>query len=383
MRRLGALLAMAVVTAIATTGCGVSGGSDGGPVEAMLGRVADTPANRQQVVVVDYARAREVLGIDQPPTDPSDAQLTRLLQAYGPSSPNRGQPDPVDVGSPSLFLQGNRVDEFRRAIGFSLVDADQEISAGQPPDVVTVVTGRIDPDRVEKAVTTDPEWKDDLERADHGGGTYYRWGPERRLNPDRIGPVRPVGVGGRLSVEDGVARWSNADAPLEGALDADQGERDSLADDDDMAAAARVLDGEKVLSAVLTDAGEQFAPTASLGPRVPPAVQERLGDMLGPAEDLPDWRVAAVADAVGDDDKPRVVLVFLHDDGDSAKAHVAFLRKLLREGTSFATQRPLKDLVTIQRLDADGPVVTAVLETDAPGLGFVLFARHEVLLAHR
>ncbi len=62
-------------------------------------------------------------------------------------------------------------------MGFSLVDADQEILAGRPPDAVTVITGRIDPDQVEEAVTSDPEWQGDLERVDHDGDTYYRWGP--------------------------------------------------------------------------------------------------------------------------------------------------------------------------------------------------------------
>lgn len=114
MRRLASLSTVAFL-AIASAGCGVE--ASAGPVEAMLDRVADTPANRHQVVVVDYARAREVLGIEQLPSDPSNAELAKLLQAYGQGSLEESRPDPVSVlaAGSEFLVQGNRVDEYRRA----------------------------------------------------------------------------------------------------------------------------------------------------------------------------------------------------------------------------------------------------------------------------
>lgn len=198
-----------------------------------------------------------------------------------------------------------------------------------------------------------------------------------------MGPVRPSGIGGRLAVDDGLARWSDADAPIEDGLDVDDGDRDSLADVDDLATAARALDDQEVLTAILTDDGDQFSLEQLAAPGAPPEVRTRLEAQLDSAGDLPDWRVAAVADAVGGDDQPRMVLVFVHDDGDGAEAQVAFLRKLLREGRSAATGRRFSDMFTVDRLEAGGRVVTAVLGKEVLGRAPPTFFRREILLAHR
>ncbi len=287
------------------------------------------------------------------------------------------------MASLEFFRQGDRVEEYRRAVGFSLVDADQEAFTGDQPASVTVITGRIDPERVEQAVTSDPEWKDDLERAEHNGDTYYRWGPELEVDPSRSDPVRPLGVGGRLAADDGLARFSNADAPIEEGLDVDDGDHDSLADVDDLAAAARALDDEEILTAILTDDGDQFTREQLAASGAPPEGRERVEDELSSAGDLPDWQVAAVTDAVGGDDQPRLVLVFVHDDGDGAEAHVAFLRTLLHEGRSAATGRRFNEMFTIDRLDADGTVVTAVLGKEVLGRASPIFFQREIVLAHR
>ncbi len=382
-------LALAMVLAV-TASCGVDSGDgpgDVGSIGSLIELVADTDANRSLIVMVDYERARQLSGVDQPPTDASadSPAVKAMFEAFAPGD-RRRQPDdsdPVLVSSPHFFRSGRQLDEFRRSVGFSLLDADQEVFAGRLPVTLTVVVGRIDSDRVADAVRTDEEWSDDLERAEHEGDEYYRWGDDLSPNPGRISAVRPLGIGGRLGVDDGIARWSNDTEPLTDSFDAEADRTDSLADDDDFAAAAEALDPEQPVTAFLTADGAGFGPDAIRGSQLDPSQREEIEEQLGPAEDLPEWEVAGVADGAGADGQPRVVLVFVHADDDGADSHVSTLTEQLESGTDPATGRPWTDVFAVERIEADGRVVTAVLETEAAGLASVLFQRRSPLLVHR
>ena len=84
---------------------------------------------------------------------------------------------------------------------------------------------------------------------------YYAWGDDFEIDLSRVTPVRPLGRGGRLAVDDGFLYWVPWTAGMEGLIDAGAGRTATLADDPPFARVAGALEAAGVYSAVLTDRG--------------------------------------------------------------------------------------------------------------------------------
>ncbi|MEL6983345.1 MAG: hypothetical protein AAFO29_13045, partial [Actinomycetota bacterium] len=88
---------------------------------------------------------------------------------------------------------------WTEAYGFSILDTEAVVEAGQPPGTVTSFVVRVTGADIDAAVSTDPVWSSDLEVVEGEDGPYYQWSTEGEVDPERRGPGRPLGRGGLLA----------------------------------------------------------------------------------------------------------------------------------------------------------------------------------------
>ncbi len=265
---------------------------------------------------------------DRPPPDGDAGDLVSALIGDG-----------RQVQVPQLFQRPDATDDAREELGFSLLDAHQTLEAGQLPETVVVVAGRIDPDAVRKAATTFEPFAADVEVDKSDGFTVYRFGEELRVDPAKRTPLRPLGQGGRLTVRDGLALWVSTNALVDRAVVAAAG-GPSAADLPEVAAVASALDDAGVYSCYLVGP-EKFAGSGGLVP----------------------WRYAGVGVAQQGAER-RFVVVLAHADADAARANAEALARTVAEGASLVTAAPWSERLSEVDIGIKGTAVVAVFDHD-------------------
>jgi len=381
--RVGAL-ALALVLLGATSGCGlVGGGHHAGFVESMLGQVPDSAATRSEVLVSDHAGARKLAGIAQPPHDVTDKSFGHYNRLFASTPKRRSKALAVNI---QLFERGSQVAEFRRELGFSMVDADQVLQAGSPPNVIEIVRGRhIDPDEINHAVHADPAWKGDLTERSHDGERYYRWLADNKLEIKLRSTARPIGESARLAVDGHQIRWARSDEVVEGSIDAGHGKSKSLAGDDSMRSLARTLDDREVYNAFLTGDPKRFEvdPLLLVRRRRIPIGSTSMNRLLEEARKhaLQPWEALAVGDAVVDG-KPLGVIVIANRDGATAKSNARRLRQTLEHGSSAVTGEPYRNMLPVHSVTSRGNLVVALVNERLPTMLFRSAFQGDTLFAH-
>jgi hypothetical protein len=339
VRRSPALVLAALLLPAGLVACSDDGGGDrvaagdGFSVEGGLAELAAPPdADEGQMItltVVDLDAAAAANG-GAAPDDEEALVFVPPIEALGGS-------------------RGARADEVEAELGWSLDDVDALAEVVAPPFRFAVVTGDVDEDALARA---------DLAQ----DGEIYSAGDGEDLeqDPDDVTAARPIGAPLRMAVDDGRLAASSSTAAVEGWL---EGDGDTLAADDDLAAVAAALDEADAVSAFLAR-GDLTSRAAAIPDE---EVAERLADELPIAEPF-----SAVGVGWGAEDGEAVMTVaYAFGDEDTATAAVTQVEAAFT-GASLQTRRPLTDLVTVEEVEADGSVVVAHLTLGEDGRARVL-----------
>jgi hypothetical protein len=351
VKRVAFVLACATAAALVAPPAGAGGRA---PWAGLLARIPDQAVYRDFVVLNDYDAARQAIGAPEPSGSARErtSQLNELVLEAG-LAPNQ------------LFVTAREPDIVEE-LGVRPSAIGRDAAAGIGPKSLTILQGDdVDREEIEDAVEADPVWSDELTVERHAGSEYFSWGDER-VDPERITPVRRLGMGGRLAVDAPFVTWTTRTAPMRASLEAAAGDRPSLADDE----LFQDLDAE------ITDLGA-FATLMQAGPIEIDADARADGD-IGPGALLP---YAGIATGAGwADDQPVTFLVLLHDDTRGASENCDRLRTGLASATSV-TGAPWSELATDVTVECDGTVVTATLTPSSPRLWYTAVLQREPLLA--
>ena len=293
------------------------------------------------VYLNDYKRMREAHGIQAPEKDATGADLeeylSRVFEETGASGPW------LSGYHPQATVRDDK--EFLR---FDIGNVDGSIWAEDLPRTYEVLTGRFDPDaagRLLSACAVCPE----PEILEHGGIRFYSWGEglelylERRLQPPAFDAQ---GRGGGIAVLDSLVLRTVEPEGMRHLIDTHLDNRDSLADDPDLALAAGALEGLGVYSGLL------FGDVAELG-------------MASPEESRGRDEYILLGTGVGhDEDGFYTVLVFVYENEDVAERNVGVFRKILGEGRSLITNEPWNEVFSKTEVWNDKRALIAKLRTE-------------------
>lgn len=326
------------------TAAGVDASTADGRWASLLQMVPDTADTRGMVTMVDIAGAVEAAGIARPDeTASSDDVATYLVEVFS-VSPDRG----AFAYGPSWIVQAAQADEeYRAEMGFSMTQIDAAVEAGLPPEIYEGFLGSFDPAAIDATLAEVPVWSDVQETVTYEGVDYYRWGEDGEINASQTSPARPLGIGGRMVVDDTSVMITRSDAAMEAMIDARAGDG-NLADNEDFALIADALEEEPVYSALLTD-DVIDAPTDADGP---PA-------LVG---------VEAYGTAWGLDDAGTItsLLVLVSADETAAQANIDLMTERLAEGVSEVTGEPYAEFTTVASAETDGRVTIVQIDTERP-----------------
>ncbi|WFE26798.1 hypothetical protein O7623_26560 [Solwaraspora sp. WMMD791] len=298
--------------------------------------------------MADLDRAAELAGVTRP-TDPADAEAVRsYLAALSPGASADG-PAAVAALLPQQAVPAGKPDlaGFEAELGWSVLDVSWYAEHSNPPNVMTVLGGDFDSDRMTDAMgePTDGGWQ--LGNADGSIDLAGRT------------VARPFGQPLHLRLSDG--RLTVADNS-ETATALDNG-AESFADTPAAVALAEAMDAEEAYSVLFRVGGDYGG--------------GRGGQTLPAAFD-------GVAGGLAHDGAPVAVLAYAHADADSAKANAGALGTLLEQGSS-STGQPWSQRFTEPEVRQDGDTVVVRLRpTDGAPASIVyqLLQRQDSLITH-
>ena len=349
---------------------------DGGHFERLLRFVPDTPNTRRMVQADDLGPwwdAFAALGFERPgPDAPPRWEVDFMRQAAERAGTSMGYPFLPALRPRLAYPWLCCSDPDARpstypTVGFDLRSADGALEAGGGFEVVV---GDYDLARTQDWLESCDECMPHTTR-EHNGVWYYRWGDD---------------VGGRLVVGDGFALRAIDDARIEDMIDVMKGDSPALADDQDVALAARALTGLHAYSARLSRSGNCVTSSRSA-----------VGRCFGyPGDDINDSLLFAIraqpflepfslvaAGWADPDPNPAlpadVVVVLVHESDEAARANATRLPLRLalweaerREQSDPRTGAPQggywNDRVERLEVGVEGRVVMArIVSTVGPG----------------
>ena len=322
---------------------------DGGGLESILALVPDTDANRELVQVADL----EAFLADQGKELPGDFREIEWVGSVALFTPN-------ELLQNAISQADETDDPLADELGIGLGQVDQGVTAGMAPEVTELLIGSFDPDAVATAVDADPFWGSRKETVEVEGQTYYAWGGDNETQAEGRTPIRKLGIGGRLWVDDDVAAFTRSTATMEAFLAGCAGTEATLAADEDYAGIAERLDPfDGAFNVTITDQvrepGDSGAPSGSSG-------------SVAPSDDAPPLEgVVAYGFASGPSDDPdqgRMRLVLATGSGAQAAASAEAFVARVETGTSATTRRPWADVLTVESAEADGSFVVVELLAD-------------------
>ncbi|CAN5745804.1 hypothetical protein BH10ACT1_BH10ACT1_20970 [soil metagenome] len=363
------ILALVAATALVATALGACSDDaddapDAGSITALLERVPDTEANGRFVLVSLYAEAERDAGLEPQGKAGKARELRRLTRLTNDVDVGTGLPGGTLAASPYVAQQYGK-------LGYVPSDVEAEVTFGEPPSQGSVGVGTFDEDEVlDRAADVDG-----AERREVEGTRVVSWLDDQKIDLDLETPIGNLpGRAGRVAAPGGdLLAYTNDDAGMGRILATADGERKSLADDDDLRAVAEGLDDADVTGAYLS--------TEPLGPAG--GFRRRPGGSDGAAakDQALQPYVAFGVGAALDDGTKELVVVLVHEDDESARENAGRLRRIVADGSSATTRRPWKSLLRAADVEQDGRLVEATFEVDDPTLWLKIVQQRDHLLA--
>jgi hypothetical protein len=332
---------MSVAAGVALTGCSslplIGGGGTG--LHQALTRVAANDATRKWVTYDATGKLTKLVG-----KHPTGSGFGTLLL------------DGTDLGPMAQLLPGDT--------GIAALDADYGVSAGLPPDTVSVLAGGQHADQIGKALT---------------GSGWTRSG-DRYVGPDVTAVTDDSKVQYALNLAQ--VRTDGADV-IFGKAKADLGAAGhpggkSLADDQPTAALADCL-GDVVVAQLSTDF---LSPVSSS--RLTPAQQAALAKQRPAGIQLDKLREVAVGVRTpkSTSDTPRAVVCVAWADQSAADGYAAAVPDVLARGQSLASNQPYAQLLhrpQTKKVGGDAHVVQwSADEANGPAQIISMMAREDL-----
>ena len=229
--------------------------------EELLRAIPDTPENRSEVYIDDYALVRRLFAIPLPGPGDGEAALQEFYDWNPPLGEALGDTVPVlQFGqtaffSPLINYLSKGVAANIHHLAFDIRSMDQTIVAGPPNAKLDVTVGRFDPDATDEALRSCSECPTP-EREEYGGVSYYSWGQDNGVDRDMIWAppaFDQLGRGGRIAVLDSYVIHTWATDEMKSMIDALRDERPSLADSEEYQLLAAGMSQLGAYSMLLTD----------------------------------------------------------------------------------------------------------------------------------
>ena len=341
----------------------------------LLGTIPDTVDTRQWVIVNDYALAREVFNVPLPgPNADEDALSQYLLNIVVEASPRPSIGPFISGHSESAIVQLDRP----RYLAFDLREVDQSVEAGLPPAVLEVVRGRFDPAATDKALSACAECPIP-DRQERHGVPFYSWGEDLLQNVEsRFLPPAfdSFGRGGRIAVLDRYVFRTVETPGINALIDANGGNRRSLADVDEFRLLAKGMSTLESYSVLFSDMTQQVGGDIAWGLLGDGTQEERLR-MAELQENFPILRSYQVfgTGAGRDEQGPYMAVVLVHADESSAIENAELLRARFLEAPPLPTwhPEPFHGIVKSVETQTDGRVLLAKVRGDELGARWLLW----------
>jgi hypothetical protein len=372
---------------------GPPGGGRSGEATADLDTIAGAlgalpPADDEAVQVAwgDLARAAEIADVTRPTDTGDERAVIDYVNAVTGGARVAGAEGAVPVAAlapeAAHVERTPRLDEVVDDVGWTILDVDRFVERQTVPEVVTVIGGDIDEDRLDAAMgePTDGTWVagDPDGGVDLAGATAARPLGEPlwiTLAGDDLVVTRQVDATPAVRRALGVPTDADASAGATGAVGTAV-----LADDPDLVAVADALDAEDAYSALLVRPGLSLTPLLGPGAEAPGAFEQACEAGL-------DADTTAVATGIADDDGPVLLIALAHPSRDDAEANAAAVERVATEGRDVMGDRPWSDRVTFESAEVtgdDGTVVIARLrpvEAIGARLWYELLVRRDTLVS--
>ena len=298
------------------------------------------------VYLNDYKRMREAHGIRAPEKDATGADLEEYLGRVF-----------AETGTTGPWLSGydprtRELLEVEGYLRFDIGSVDGSIWAEDLPRTLEAMTGRFDPEATGTLLSACAECPEP-ETLEHGGIEFYSWGED--LTPDLSYRLQPpafdaLGRGSRIAVLDSLVLRTIETEGMRHLIDAYLENRDSLADDPDLALAAGAFDGLGVYSGLLFgDVAELEA--QSLCDLVDDCDEEELEKirselgMASPEKSRGLDEFILLGTGVGhDDDGFYTALVFVYENEDVAERNAGVIEERLAEFNSIQFSTPWNEV---------------------------------------
>lgn len=339
------------------------------PLLRMLSFVPDTPENRQYLSYGDLAAWHQ--SWDVPRLDNLDdlEALPRDLRAYWMIvMPSQTIPPQV------MGLQYVRTDDMRNVYGFDVFNVDRYLSAGQPPDMISVVEYSFPDEQIADALVgtgyESQSLADDVTL--YSILDDYEIDVARETIPTRVGQLGDLN---RIALLDGQMLIAKATPNIEAALSANQGAISSLADDPAYVAAVTALDDPalgdmgQLVGVILVDGLQLSDPLQYVLLNFSPEEVTRFLEEVAGEPSLPFYYVAAF----GTQHSPgatHLVLALVFPEGVDAKEAANVLAERIQNYESLVTQQTLEDRWTFELATGtkvnDLPVALISMRVDDP-----------------
>ena len=340
----------------------------------LLELIPATRGGRIFVSVNDYRRARDAHNIKAPGDDASNEDLEEYVGALSQTGMALG---PWISGFTNFALSQL---EHREHLGFDVGDMDQSIRSGYPPNVVEAATGRFDPKTTKSSLGRCTECPEP-EIHEHLGIEFYSWGADYQPNISKS--LQPpafdhLGIGGRIALLDSHVFRTQATEAMRTLISTYVEQGDLLADDADLALAARELDGLGVYSAYLVGDVEIFVSACEYcTPEQRTELESRVKDTL-----LDEYIVLGTG--VGnDEDGLYAVLVFVYGEEADAERNVPVFEERLATAVSLDSGQIWSDHFPQGDVWNDGRALIAKLRTENPRIWGNMVLGVESLLWHK
>ncbi len=366
MMRYGLMLVASVVLLLAACDSDESGGPSGdGVFMELLRLVPDDPAYRSSVVMGDVERTLEVLGIERPSGEYDEAVVQDfVIEVFQADLEGfRGAlPAFFAVDTEEQFALSANAD---RSLGFSILDVEQWVITGQPPEMPAAIRGSFDPGEIAATLEACDECPP-AETEDRSGWTIYAWGEDLEMDLSRRGQpplFDSLGRAGRLAVSEHLIARTLATGTARAMVDAYDG-TGSLADVEEFRLAVTALTEMDALGVMVSDVtmGPELA--AELPDHITELWEVREGDTV-----LVPYEVFAVGP--GWDEGPYTAVALVHASEADAEENARRFEDRVNSTRMFTGSTPenLADHVDGVEVEVDGRVLRARINGYALGIG--------------
>ncbi len=311
-------------------------GSDGSDPKVMVEAISllpTLPEEQSTIFISNYARISELNETERPASDATNAEAEAYLSSI--FSPPSDEEAGAVAGD---WFTGADVDAFRDELGFSVLDVDLLVETGPGPGFMRLALGNFDEQQVSEATAADAVWSDLLEEVEYEGETYLSWGADPEQDSGEATAARPLGIGGRLWLQEDRGIWTHETSAMESAISAATGDGAKLIDDPSYLEVATTLDAKGAYNAILV--------------RGPSAAGLLEGS---------DAEILAVGESFADGTFHDLLIVVAPNE-DRAPEIAAGLEDTLKEGRSVRTEREWADLFVQCEASSEGSIVVVDCE---------------------